>query len=182
MRHLGNTLLLVASACSLTTTTYAQATPKKVPAASVQAQVSPTPPTNLSRVSFIQSMDAEFKVRDVNADGRVSRAEIEEFERKSAVRKSQIDNSALFARLDADKNGTLTSTEFQRLITSPTLPDISSIMQRFDKNRDQQITIVEYRTATLLNFDDLDADKDGSVDKNELKASESKEKGFEKNR
>lgn len=182
MRHLGNIILLVASACSLTPPAYAQAAREKVPAASVQAQVLPTPSNILTRVSFIQSMDGEFKLRDVNADAKVSRAEIEEFERKSAVRKSQIDNSVLFVRLDTNKNGTLTSTEFQKLIASPTLPDISSIMQRFDKNRDQQITIVEYRTATLLNFDDLDVDKDGSVDQNELKASEYKEKDFEKNR
>jgi len=34
-------------------------------------------------------------------------------------------------------------------------------MIRFDSNRDQIITLVEYRTATLVNFDRLDLDKDG---------------------
>lgn len=141
MKHLGNTLLLAVTACSPTPPVNAQTTSKTAPAASVQVKVSPTPPTNLTRVSFIQSMDAEFKSRDGNADARVSRAIIEEFERRT-VRKSQLDNSALFARLDIDQNKLITATEFQLLITSPTLPDISSIVQHFYKNRDQQITIV----------------------------------------
>lgn len=182
MRQLAVSVLLVVTGCSLTSAAYAQATPKRGPAASVPAQVPATPPTDITRVSFIQSMDAEFKSRDANADGRVSRAEIEEFERKSAVRKSLLDNSALFARLDTDQNKLLTATEFQRLVTSPTLPDIGRIMERFDKNRDQQINIVEYRIATLMNFDELDADKDGTVTDIELRASEYKEKNTDKTR
>jgi hypothetical protein len=55
-------------------------------------------------------------------------------------------------------------------------------MQRFDKNRDQSITIVEYRTATLMRFDDLDADKDGIIDQNELRASQNKQSSMEQKR
>lgn len=182
MKHLGNTILLVLTACWQTPPAHAQAAAKRVPTASIQAQVSPSPPMNLTRVSFIQSMDAEFKSRDTNADGRVTRVEVEEFERKSAVRKSLIDNSALFARLDTDQNNLITATEFQRLISSPAHPDISSIMQRFDKNRDQQITVVEYRMETLVNFDNLDADKDGIINENELRDSEYREKDMEQTR
>jgi hypothetical protein len=35
------------------------------------------------------------------------------------------------------------------------------MMTRFDGNRDQVITMVEYRAATLANVDRLDTDKDG---------------------
>ena len=132
MKKTGLTLLLLITGCLPTSIVYAQAKPAKVPATPVQAVASPGAPPTLTRVSFIQTMDAEFKSRDANSDGRVSRAEVEEFERKSALRKSQLNNSALFLRLDADKNGSITATEFQKLITSPVLPDISSIMQRFD--------------------------------------------------
>lgn len=182
MKHIGLTLLLMFAGCAPTSVVYAQAMPKKVSAAAVQAKPSPTASTNLTRVSFIQTMDAEFKSRDANSDARVSRAEVEEFERKSALRKYQLDNRALFLRLDTDKNGSLTATEFQKLITSPAVPDITSIMQRFDKNRDQQITIIEYRTATLIRFDDMDVDKDGIVDQSELSASDNKERSMEKTR
>jgi len=181
MKHIGLTLLILFAGHVPTSVVYAQATPKMVAAAPAPKGSSNQPPV-LTRVSFIQTMDAEFKSRDANSDGRVSRAEVEEFERKSALRKSQLNNSALFLRLDADKNGSITATEFQKLITSPVLPDISSIMQRFDKNRDQQITIIEYRTTTLLRFDDLDVDKDGIVDQSELSAANNKEKNLEKSR
>ena len=182
MKRIGITVLLAVLGYSSASVAYAQTKAGKVPAESVQPQISPNPPAILTRVSFIQSMDSEFKARDTNTDGKVSRAEVEEFERRSALRKTQIDNNALFLRLDADNNGFLTAAEFQKLIGEPILPDTGSIMQRFDKNRDQQITIIEYRTATLVNFDNLDADKDGTVDQNEMAASQYKEQNMEKNR
>lgn len=169
MKKTGLTLLLICAACSPTSIVYAQATPAAAP-------------PNLTRVSFIQLMDNDFRARDVNKDGKVSRAEIEEFERESALQKALLENRALFARLDVDKDGSLSPIEFQTLAANPTMPDITSIMQRFDKNRDQQITIVEYRTATLVRFDDLDADKDGSVDQSELRASQNKQSSMEQAR
>lgn len=136
----------------------------------------------MTRVSFIQLMDKDFKARDANNDGTVSRAEIDAFERVAALQKVQLENSAQFSRLDVDKNGSLTALEFQKATANPTMPDITTIMQRFDKNRDQQINIVEYRTATLVRFDDLDADKDGIIDQNELSASQTKQNSMETSR
>jgi Ca2+-binding EF-hand superfamily protein len=170
MKKIGLTLLLMITGFLPMSIVYAQ---------SVTAQN--TPPT-LTRVSFIKLMDADFKARDVNGDGKISRAEIEAFERESALQRALLDNSASFSRLDVDKNGSLSPLEFQALAANPTMPDITSIMQRFDKNRDQQITIVEYRIATLVRFDDLDADKDGSVDESELRASQNKQSSMEQAR
>jgi Ca2+-binding EF-hand superfamily protein len=175
MKKTGLTLLLIIAGCLPTSIVHAQAKPAKVPAAPVQGATSPT----LTRVSFIQLMDSEFKARDTDGDGKVSRAEITEFERGTALQKALLENAASFARLDVDKDGSLSPIEFQALAANPTLPDITSIMQRFDKNRDQQITIVEYRIATLVRFDDLDADKDGAVDQAELRASQNRQNGIE---
>ena len=169
MKRTGLALLLIFTGCSAATIVHAQATP----AAEAPA---------MTRVSFIQLMDSDFKARDVNGDGTVSRTEIDAFERATALRKVQQENSALFSRLDVDKNGSLTAIEFQKLTANPSVPDITSIMQRFDKNRDQSITIVEYRTATLIRFDDLDADKDGIIDQNELRASQNKQSSMEQKR
>jgi hypothetical protein len=170
MKKTGLSLLLMITGFLPTSIVYAQA-----------VTTQNTPPT-LTRVSFINLMDADFKARDVNGDGKISRAEIEAFERESALQKALLDNSASFSRLDVDKNGSLSPIEFQALAANPTMPDITSIMQRFDKNRDQQITIVEYRIATLVRFDDLDADKDGSVDQSELRASQNKQSSMEQAR
>ncbi|GAA3737741.1 hypothetical protein GCM10022269_13110 [Sphingorhabdus rigui] len=182
MKKTGLALLLVITGCLPTSIVYAQAKPAKVPAAPVQGGTSPNTAPTLTRASFIQLMDNEFKARDITGDGKVSRGEIEEFERGSALQKALLDNSASFARLDVDKDGSLSAIEFQALAANPTMPDITSIMQRFDKNRDQQITIVEYRIATLVRFDDLDADKDGIVDENELRASQNRQNSIEKSR
>jgi Ca2+-binding EF-hand superfamily protein len=182
MKKTNLALLLIITGCLPTSIAYAQAKPAKVPAAPVEAVTTPSPPPTLTRVSFIQLMDNDFKARDVTGDGKVSRGEIEEFERGSALQKALLENSASFSRLDVDKNGSLSAIEFQALAANPTMPDITSIMQRFDKNRDQQITIVEYRIATLVRFDDLDADKDGSVDESELRASQNRQNSIEQAR
>ncbi len=180
MKKTGLTLLLLCAGCLPTSIVHAQAKPAKVAAA--PAESAATPPSaapTLTRVAFIQLMDSEFKVRDTNGDGKVSRAEVTEFERRTALQKALLDNAASFARLDVDQDGSLSPMEFQALAANPTMPDITSIMQRFDKNRDQQITIVEYRIATLVRFDDLDADKDGSVDESELRASQNRQNSIE---
>lgn len=179
MKKTGLTLLLICAGCLPTSIVYAQARPAKVPTTPVQAVTPPSAPPTLTRVSFIQRMDSEFKARDTDGDGKVSRAEITEFERGTALQKALLDNAASFARLDVDRDGSLSPIEFQALAANPTIPDITSIMQRFDKNRDQQITIVEYRIATLVRFDDLDADKDGAVDQAELRASQNRQNSIE---
>jgi hypothetical protein len=43
-------------------------------------------------------------------------------------------------------------------------------MVRLDTNHDQQVSLIEYRAATLLQFDRLDTDHDGIVTDAEFKA------------
>jgi len=144
--------------------------PVPVPAvAQPPAQVGiPSQAGDVARSTFIQSMDAEFRKRDLNGDGKATRAEVEQFERSAALAKAQAENRALFASLDTDRNGFVSPSEFAALVRNNPLPDVSAQMQRFDTNRDQIISLVEYRTATLINFDRLDADKDGVVTEREL--------------
>jgi Ca2+-binding EF-hand superfamily protein len=116
---------------------------------------------DLPRADFIALMDADFKKRDLDQNGKATRAEVEEFTKRAAAAVAQDQNRELFQRLDIDKNGVITPAEFAGLIPAPKFIDVSAEMTRFDSNRDQIITLVEYRTATLANFDRLDADKDG---------------------
>lgn len=139
--------------------------PTVAPASAVSAQAGDVP-----RSTYIQMMDSDYRKRDLDGDGRVTRAEVEQFERSILVEAAQSKNKALFASLDADRSGTLTPGEFAGLVGNIAPPDVSALMARFDTNRDQVISIIEYRAATLINFDRLDADKDGIVTELELKA------------
>ena len=70
-----------------------------------------------------------------------------------------------------EDNGQLSLAEFTRLATAtPPRVDVSATMNRLDLNRDQKITLIENRTATLANFDKLDTDKDGVVSVAEMRA------------
>lgn len=124
----------------------------------------------MPRATFIAQMDAEHRKRDADGDGKITRAELERWERGQLIAKAQAGNQALFARLDADRNGVLTRGEFAALVQDPGNPDIGPLMTRFDGNRDQVITMVEYRAATLTNFDRLDTDKDGVLTGAEMNA------------
>lgn len=138
--------------------------------------------TVLARTTFIQLMDADFKQRDFDNDGKATRAEVEQFEKQNSVIKAQQANRELFLRLDTDKNGLLSSAEFAGLIPPTSFPDVSDIMKRFDSNRDQIITLVEYRAATLSNFDQRDIDKDGVLSGSELQTGSVAARGTENSR
>ena len=115
-------------------------------------------------------MDAQFRAQDPNGDGKLTRAEIEASERAKTLAAAQAQNRAIVAQLDADHNGVLYPNEFAGLVQSPPLPDVGPIMTRLDSNRDQVVTLVEYRAATLANFDRLDTDHDGVVTGAEMRA------------
>jgi Ca2+-binding EF-hand superfamily protein len=148
-----------------------------VPCFSVQAQTAatPKPPAAqaqgpIPRSEFIQAMDAEFKERDADKNGIVTKKEIEAFQRAFFARVNQARLAALFQKLDADKNGQLSPGEFAGL-NGPTTPvDAGLLLKQVDLNGDGQVTIVEYRAGKLRSFDDMDADKDGIVSVSEMKA------------
>ncbi len=128
------------------------------------------PAPNINRTDFIATMDAEFRRKDANGDGKLTRAEVEEFERAAALQQALIRNRDLFIQLDTDRNGQLSLAEFQKLVPPQPLPDVRPTMNRFDTNHDQQISLIEYRAATLANFDRLDTDHDGVVTPAEMNA------------
>ena len=128
----------------------------------------PSVAQDLPRTNFLQLMDAEFKKRDLDGNGKATRAEVEEFTKRAATAEAKQKNQELFSRLDVDKNGLISPAEFTALVPGPQFVDVSAEMIRFDKNRDQIITLVEYRTSTLANFDRLDADKDGILSAAEM--------------
>ncbi len=147
-------------------------------AAPIAAQTAQTPaaaaaqrgPQPISRATFIATMDAEFRRLDANRDGNGTRAEVEANQRRIVALAASQRAAAAFARIDTDRNGQLSLAEFTRATATPVKADPGAVMNRLDANRDAKVTIVEYRTLTLTNFDRLDTDKDGMLSLAEQRA------------
>ena len=143
-------------------------------AASAQPAAKPTPQQTAAapvpRTEFIKAMDGEFGKMDADKDKLVTRAEIEQFQRATGLVEARMRARALFATLDTDRNGQLSVTEFERTAATPPPANAAPVLSAGDLNRDGRISLVEYRTAKLANFDRMDADKDGVVSVAEMKA------------
>ena len=138
-------------------------------AAPIAAQAPAVQP--LGRAAFIASMDSEYRRLDANNDGSATRAEVEANQRRILADVATRNAQAQFARIDTDRNGQISSAEFLRAAAgSPQRVDVTRQMGRLDANRDGKVTIVEYRTLTVANFDRLDTDKDGILSAAEQRA------------
>jgi Ca2+-binding EF-hand superfamily protein len=124
----------------------------------------------LPRTQFIRDMDSEFGKMDADKNGQLTRLEIEQYQKLQSAAQAAARNRALFAQLDADKNGQLSKAEFAKIATPAPAANAQPILASRDLNRDGQVSLVEHRTATLANFDRIDADKDGYVTEAEMKA------------
>ena len=127
-------------------------------------------PKPIARAQFLASMDAEFRKMDADKNGQVAKSELEQFQLAQAIAAGEARNRAQFIQLDANKNGQLSPTEFAKLVAPPPAANGQPMLARMDGNRDSQLSLVEYRVATLANFDRLDTDKDGVVTPAEMKA------------
>jgi len=134
-------------------------------AGAAHGQAQPIP-----RAQFIADMDTQFRKMDADKNGQLSRIEIEQFQKLTAIAEAQARNRALFVQLDADKNGQLSSAEFAKVTAPSPAANAQPMIARMDGNRDGQVNLIEHRTATLANFDRLDVDKDGIVTPAEMKA------------
>lgn len=129
------------------------------------AAVKPIP-----RAQFVAEMDSQFRQMDADKNGQLTHAEIEQYQSQAALAEAKARNRARFAELDANKNGQLSPDEFAKLTATPPAANGLPMLTREDANRDNQISLVEHRSATLANFDRLDTDKNGVVTADEMKA------------
>lgn len=149
------------------------AQPATSPQSSGQAQRSPAtaPPIEpVPRAVFIATMDSEFRKIDADKNGILTRKEIEDFQRATSGLAARQRNVGLFQALDIDKNGQLSPAEFAGLPMNVSQPNAAPVLAQVDGNRDGQATLIEYRSGKLLNFDQMDRDKDGVVSVAEMKA------------
>lgn len=130
----------------------------------------PAAPGDVPRAEFLKVMDQEFGKMDADKNGKLTRVEIEQFQRAAAVADAARRNRTLFGQLDADRNGQISVAEFAKLAVPPASPNAAPVLGQTDLNKDQLVTLVEYRTAKLANFDHMDTDKNGVVSAAEMRA------------
>ncbi len=143
------------------------------PASSQAARPAPaaaTAASNVPRADYITTMDTEFRKMDADKNGRLTRPEIEAFERITALGRARARAQARFAELDTDRNGQISPAEFARLVTGVPAVDGRPLIAKLDGNKDGQISLIEHRAGKLSYFDQIDSDKDGVVSVAEMKA------------
>ena len=122
-------------------------------------------------------LDTDYAEMDSNHDGKLSAAEIDARLVKSAEAKIEVlkkERDAAFAKLDANGDGSLSRAEFVEKARLPTIKDADAkpFLDRFDANKDGEISLDEFRAPTMANFARMDLNHDGTVTPAEANAPE----------
>jgi Ca2+-binding EF-hand superfamily protein len=142
-------------------------------ASAASAQTAASQPQSRTKAQVKQGLDVRFKALDANADGSITKAEMETAEasvKREAEARFTKQAEEGFAKLDTDKNGQLSLVEFKASIPPVRTRPVDSIIQRFDSNKDGKVTLQEFGAPTLAAFDRYDTNKDGTISDQERKA------------
>ena len=131
---------------------------------------------SMTRATFEARVGAEFGDMDANKDGVLTKAEVEAWQTKTAAMIATARNKAIFEKLDADHNGSLTAAEFARLGPPPMKANPEALMAQMDGNKDGKVTKAEHAAAGKARFTQLDTNKDGVLTEAEARAAAAKEK------
>ena len=154
--------IITASVIGLAAASPALAQP--APAPSQSADAIPT-----TRAEVIKMLDARFTAIDANHDGVLAPAELQAIEAQ-VIQNQQAEIAAAvqraFTKLDTNKDGRLSIEEYgaaaPKVVASPT-DNAAELVKLLDVDRNGKISSDEFKQRTLVGFDKLDANKDGTV-------------------
>jgi len=118
--------------------------------------------------AFLGEQGQAFSQIDSDHNGTVSAKEFADYRTRQQIERTVRQYRALFASLDADHNGVLSIPEFMKLASSVPLRDSAREFAVLDANHDGKLTRSEYLVRMTANFDQLDLNKDGTIDASEL--------------
>lgn len=132
------------------------------------AVVKPPVVQPMTKADFLKAIDARFVAMDTNKDGQLSKLEIEAAEARIQTQRVSAVNQrreAAFKKLDTNNDGQLSFAEFNAgaPLPTPAKPDATKALARMDSNKDQSVTLQEYRAGPIADFDKLDTNKDGKL-------------------
>ena len=159
-----NKRILAAAALLVPAAALAQAQPAQQPAPAAKP---------VTRADVVKELDAAFARIDTNRDGAILKAEADAAQQRAAQQgaaTSQRVAEQQFAQLDSDKNGQLSLVEFKAAAVRPRIVPGQQAINVLDANKDQKVTLAEFRARRLAQFDTLDADRDGIVVPQEVQA------------
>lgn len=125
----------------------------------------------VNRAKLVETIESNFSKIDGDGDGTVTKAEIAAAQQKMLEQASALAEQKYaeeFRKLDTNKDGMLNMSEF-----TAAAPDArarasaDSRLDKFDSNQDGKVTLDEFRTPVLANFDRIDANKDGVLSSDE---------------
>jgi len=171
-----NRKFLLATAIAAATASPAFASAVAAPAAAPKAAAPAKPAAPaLTRAGMTKQLDSMFKTIDANGDGtltagEIGAAELKVLQTRAASARSRLDTE--FGKLDTNHDGQLSKPEFLAVSPAPptTAPNGTPALTQLDKNKDGKVSLDEYRSPKLANFDKLDTNRDGTISATERQA------------